>query len=94
MNVAFNDIKPFIPFARDSEGGITSLMKLADDGCGDIIIDGGFTKLFINMKEKGTFRYVQNIAGFTARPEVHIYNGINPKDYRPKRVKIEDANNL
>ena len=94
MNVAFNDIKPFIPFARDSEGGITSLMKLADDGYGDIIIDGGFTKLFINMKEKGTFRYVQNIAGFTARPEVHIYNGINPKDYRPKRVKIEDANNL
>ncbi len=58
LNVGLNDIKPFIPFARDSEGGITPLIKLANEGYGDIIIDGGFTKLVINMKEKGIFRYV------------------------------------
>ena len=87
MDVQLNDIKPFIPFARDSEGGITILLKLANEnGEGDLILDGGFTKLFINMKEDGTFRYIQNIAGFTARPEVHLSNGILPKDYRPKRV--------
>ena len=88
LNVKNDDIKPFIPFARDSEGGITSLIRLSrKNGEGDIIIDGGATKLFINMKEEGTFRYIQNIAGFTARPEIHYQNGINPKDYRPKSVK-------
>ena len=94
MDVKLSDISPFIAFARDSEGGITSLMKLANDDFGDLIIDGGFTKLFINMKETGTFRYVQNIAGFTARPEVHISNLINPKIYRPKKVTLDDIKNL
>ena len=58
LDVKYEDIYPFIPFARDSEGGITSLFKLANKEEGDIIIDGGFTKLFINMEEDGTFRYV------------------------------------
>ena len=31
MNVKLDDIKPFIPFARDSEGGITSFFKLASN---------------------------------------------------------------
>ena len=31
MNVKLDDIKPFIPFARDSEGGITSFFKLAKE---------------------------------------------------------------
>ena len=93
MDVKLSDIAPFIAFARDSEGGITSLMKLANDDYGDLIIDGGFTKLFINMKENGTFRYVQNIAGFTARIDVHISNKINPKLYRPKKVTLDDIKN-
>ena len=60
MNVKLDDIKPFIPFARDSEGGITSFFKLASNkGEGDLIFDGGDTKLFDYMKENGTFRYVQ-----------------------------------
>ena len=87
MDVKQNDIEPFIAFARDTEGGITSLFYLANDsGEGDLILDGGFTKLFYSIEENGTFRYIQNIAGFTARPEVHLSNGILPKDYRPKRV--------
>lgn len=94
MDVKLSDIAPFIAFARDSEGGITSLMKLANDDYGDLIIDGGLTKLFINMKENGTFRYVQNIAGFTARREVHISNKINPKLYRPKKLTLDDIKNL
>jgi hypothetical protein len=40
------------------------------------------------MEENGTFRYIQNIAGFTARPEVHISNNINPKDYRPEKISL------
>ena len=97
MNVKLNDIKPFIPFARDSEGGITSFFKLASNkGEGDLIFDGGFTKIFNDMKEKGTYRYIQNIIGFTARPEVHLSNNINQKDYRPNKVTLmssEDLNN-
>lgn len=36
-----NKIKPFIPFARDSEGGVSSLFLPADNkaGTGDIVID-------------------------------------------------------
>ena len=94
MDVKLNEITPFIAFARDSEGGINSFIRLAsNNGEGDIIVDGGFTKLF-HMKEKGTFRYVQNIAGFTARPEVHISHNINPKYYRPKKVTLDDAKNI
>ena len=89
MDVKQNDIEPFIAFARDTEGGITSLLYLVNDnGEGDLILDGGFTKLFYNMEENGTFRYIQNIAGFTARPEVHISNNINPKDYRPEKISL------
>jgi hypothetical protein len=62
LDVKSNDIYPFVIFARDSEGGITSLFKPANKEEGDLIIDGGFTKLFINMEEDGTFRYVQNLA--------------------------------
>ena len=87
LDVKSNDIYPFVIFARDSEGGITSLFKPANKEEGDLIIDGGFTKLFINMEEDGTFRYVQNLAGFTARPEVHMSFYINPKDYRPDCVE-------
>ena len=62
MNVNLNDIKPFIPFARDGEGGITSFFKLANDkGEGDLIFDRGYTKIFINMKEKAPFRYIIKI---------------------------------
>ena len=48
------------------------------------------------MNNKCTFRYIQNIIGFTARPEVHLSNNIHPKDYRPKKVtrmSSEDLNN-
>ena len=62
MNIQLDDIKPFVHFARDSEGGITSFFKLSSDkGEGDLIFKGGFTKIFINMKENGTLRYVHNI---------------------------------
>ena len=54
MNVHLDDSKPFIPFARDSEGGITSFKLASDKGEGDLIFDGAWTRIFINMKENGT----------------------------------------
>ena len=82
-------MEPFIPFAKDSNGGITILYYCADSkyGTGDIILDGGYTKLFVNMTEEGTYQYVQNIIGWTARPEVHIIvDNISHKVWRPKAV--------
>ena len=84
-----NNMAPFIPFAKDSDGGITIMFYCADNkaGTGDIILDGGFTKLFINMTEEGTYKYIQNIIGWTARPEVHyIVDRESPTEWRPKAV--------
>ncbi len=50
MDVKLDDIKPFIPFERDSKGGITSFFKLASDkGEGDLIFDKDFYKYVEEM---------------------------------------------
>ena len=46
------------------------------------------------MNNKCTFRYIQNIIGFTARPEVHLSNNINQKDYRPNKVTLMSSEDL
>ena len=84
-----SQMKPFNAFAKDSDGGITIMYYCADNkaGTGDIILDGGYTKLFINMTEEGTYKYIQNIIGWTARPEVHyIIDKEAPTEWRPKAV--------
>ncbi|KAK8898415.1 hypothetical protein M9Y10_000702 [Tritrichomonas musculus] len=93
ISYAQNDpeiLKPFIPFMKDSENGISALFYPGDRDLkhitGDIIIDCGYTKLFSQMTTEGTFRYVQNIAGWTAQIETKRILGINPKDFRPKAV--------
>ena len=88
-------IKPFIPFAVDNSNGITSLFYCAEDNYGDIVIDCGFTKCFINMKEKGTYNYFQNIIGWMGKPEIHSISsgGIETNVWRPKSVEyIIDKN--
>jgi hypothetical protein len=65
------DISPFIKFAVDSEGGITSLFYPSDSSKrGDIFIDCGFTKLFTNLDSAGTKIYIQSLSSWTARPNV------------------------
>ncbi|KAK8886006.1 hypothetical protein M9Y10_041465 [Tritrichomonas musculus] len=90
-----NDIAPFRPFAYDSEGGLISLYfaSTADDKCGDVFIDTGFTKLFNELKfsgNDGTQRYVQNIAAFTAQYQKHLRDlGENgPRIYRPVKFSF------
>ena len=68
------DIEPFIPFAYDDEGGISIIFYPANNEyenkenfIGDIIIDGGFSKLFNELDSTGTYRYVQNIAAWTTQ---------------------------
>lgn len=89
-------ILPFKPFAVDSDGGITILFYPANlkTGTGDIVIDCGFSKLFSDLNLEGTLRYIQNLAGWTYRPEVHMRmnRNIKPCEWRPKAVKYTITN--
>ena len=93
------DIKPFIPFAKNSSGNVCIMLYCTQGKEGDIIIDCGYTKVFINMSTEdiATWRYVQNLAGFLSRPEAHmIYDdGETAKNYRPNGVNFKiDKTNL
>ena len=82
-------LDPFVPFSKDSDGGINSLFYCGTNcGEGDIVIDCGFTKFFLDMKKDGTPRYIQNIACWVANPEKRYAENIQPKDFRPNAVKI------
>ena len=86
-------IKPFQAFAKGSNGGIISLFYNDDyNKYGDIVIDTGFTKCFLNMKtESDSFRYFQNIIGWISRPEIHMI--LDKKSvilWRPKPVILEN----
>ena len=85
----YKKLLPFHPFSRDSENGISSLFYLSDEKKrGDIFIDCGFTKLFINMgKDDTAFRYFQNIASWSARTEIHMfYDNKDIKEWRPEGI--------
>ena len=86
-----NKLLPFKPFAINSEGGISTLLYEADSkGRGDILIDCGYTKCFFNMYRTGTYRFIQNIAGWTARPEIKFLSeNIKPCDWRPKAIEYK-----
>ena len=86
------DIKPFIPFAKNSSGNFCIMVYYTQGTEGDIIIDCGYTKAFINMgkDDDATWRYIQNITGFLARPEVHMnYDGETAKNYRPEGINYK-----
>ena len=91
LSYAQGDLGPFIPFSRDSDGGINSMFYNGKDignglGEGDIFIDCSYTKFFINMTSEGTSRYLQNIGGFIGSVERRANTGQNPIDFRPEPV--------
>ena len=92
-----DDIKPFIPFAKNSSGNYCIMIDPTQGKEGDIIIDCGYTKVFINMSTEdiATWRYIQNLAGFLARPEVHLIydDGETAKNYRPNGINFKISYN-
>ena len=91
LSYAIGELEPFIPFSRDSDGGINSMFYIGKDkgnglGEGDIFIDCSYTKFFINMTSEGTSRYLQNIGGFIGSVERRANTGYHPRDFRPDRV--------
>ena len=66
----------FISFAYDDEEGISIMFYPAnnvyenkENFIGDIIISGGFSKLFKELDSTGTYRYVQNIGQLNLQEE-------------------------
>ena len=68
------EVKPFIPFAFDDKGCITILFYISplNSNTGNIIVDGGFSKLFTELETEGTGKYIQNIIGFTSMYQKHL----------------------
>ena len=97
LTVAFvkgDDLDPFIPFSKDSSGGINSLFYNGQDrgkgsGEGDIFIDCGYTKFFLDMKKCGTSRYLQNIGGFIGSAERRANTDYHPRFFRPEKVNFK-----
>ena len=63
---------PFVPFSKDSDGGFNSAFYSSNGNEGDIVIDCSYTKFFIEMRENGTPRYIQNIVSWLGASEKHI----------------------
>ena len=87
------DIKPFIPFAINSSGNVSIMIYSTQGKEGDIVIDCGYKRFFLNMgfEDTHTWRYLQNLTCFLVRPEVHyIYdNEKNSKNYRPNGINFD-----
>lgn len=86
-------IKPFKAFSKGSNGGNISLFYNDDyNKYGDIVIDTGFTKCFLNMRtENDSYRYFQNIIEWISRPEIHMhFEKKSVKLWRPKPVKLNN----
>ena len=66
-NPTNKDILPFIPFSYDHEGGLSIIFYPSSGEEGDIIIDGGFSKLFNEIETTGTYRYLLNCISWTTQ---------------------------
>ena len=60
---SLEDLKPYIPFAYDEKGCISILFYISplNSKRGNIVIDGGFSKLFTELDTEGTSKYILHI---------------------------------
>ena len=89
-------LKPFTSFIKNTDGGISCLLYSDDSNeRGDIVIYCGFTICFTDMKsEDDSYKFFQNIIGYTARPEIHlILDKESPFEWRPKVVQKPNKRN-
>lgn len=85
---------PFVPFMRDSEGGLSALFYPGDKDqkhrVGDILVCGTYTNFFDKMDKEGTFRFIQNIAAWTTQYESRfISEQSNRENIRPKAIYFD-----
>jgi hypothetical protein len=70
-----NALGPFGPFSWNSNGDLCTICSLASprSTVGDVIIDCGLTKLFMELRKDGTLQYVANIAALTTQYEKELW---------------------
>ena len=68
-DLSIETLLPFISFAYDHDKGLSVIFYPSGDGDsrGDIIIDGGFSKLFNEIDKTGIYRYVLNCIAWTTQ---------------------------
>jgi hypothetical protein len=54
------------PIMLNSRGGISVILREPKKGCGQVIVDGAFTKLYIQWDAAGSDRFVRNCACYLA----------------------------
>jgi hypothetical protein len=66
---------PFTPFSWNTNGDLCTIYSLASpqSTVGDVIIDCGYTKLFMELRKDGTLQYVANIAALTTQYEKELW---------------------
>ena len=86
-----NNLLPFIPLSKDSDGGFNSLFYCSNGDEGDIIIDCSYTKFFLEMDKTGTPRYLMNICSWLAAIEKHTIKKdcLDPINFKPKFIDIK-----
>lgn len=64
-----DNLLPFVAFSYDHDEGLSVIFYPSGDGDnrGDIVIDGGFNKLFNEIDKTGTYRYVLNSIAWTTQ---------------------------
>ena len=63
-------------------------------GCGDVVIDCGFTKCFLKMEAEGTYRYIRNLCAVTSRCDVLMKEGEDPQNWKPDCIEYKDVQEL
>ena len=58
-------------------------------GCGDVVIDCGFTKCFLELETEGTFRYIRNLSAVTSRCDVLMKEGEDPQTWKPDCINYK-----
>ena len=58
-------------------------------GCGDVVIDCGFTKCFLKMEAEGTYRYIRNLCAVTSRCDVLMKEGEDPQNWKPDCIEYK-----
>ena len=56
----------FVPILYGSAGNLITAARPGRDGCGAIILDGAFTRLYVNSDDAGTIRFIINAACWLA----------------------------
>ena len=81
----------FTPLLFGSEFNLTTIVRPADKEGGAVIADGAFTRLYCNVDDAGTIRYIINAACWLALETLN-FNPFDGDDEEENEVDVEEEN--